>query len=139
MRLHCVDATPAGWPIPVVAVLIVDTETGAPHLSAGYACRRTGSAAAEAAFFEACQSRLTEIHGAREDVTQAVVHVPPWVLQIRRPRRKVVGLPSWSGSLPALCRALGIQAAAVDLTPEKVPISVQRVFVPGFRISDLLL
>jgi hypothetical protein len=36
-------------------------------------------------------------------------------------------------------RTLHIQAGAVDLTPPGIPISVQRVFVPGFRISELLL
>jgi ribosomal protein S12 methylthiotransferase accessory factor len=139
MRIHCVDATPARWPIPVVAVLIVDTDTRAPPLAAGYACRRTGAEAAEAAFFEACQSRLTEIHGAREDVVQKSVQVPSWLLESRSPRRDVSKLPAWSGSLPALLRALNVAAAAVDVSPQGVPLSVARVFVPGFRISDLLL
>jgi ribosomal protein S12 methylthiotransferase accessory factor len=139
MRVHCVDATPTGWPIPVVAVLIADRDTRAPRLAAGYACRRNAMDAAEAALFEACQSRLTEIHGAREDVVQEHFEVPDWIWEARRPRRDVSRLPAWRGSMAALLRALGVAAAAVDLSPRGVPLSVQRVFVPGFRISDLLL
>lgn len=139
MRVHCVDATPARWPIPVVAVLIADRDTRAPPLAAGYACRRTGEDAAEAAFYEACQSRLTEIHGAREDVEQAAVEVPDWVLEPHAPRGDVSQLPRWRGSMPALLKALGVAAASVDVTPPDCPLSVARVFVPGFRLSELLL
>jgi ribosomal protein S12 methylthiotransferase accessory factor len=139
MTVHCVDATPARWPIPVVAVLIADPDTRAPPLAAGYACRRSPIEAAEAAFFEACQSRLTEIHGAREDVEQASVQVPPWVLAPSRQRRSLARLPEWKGSLADLLGALGVAAAAVDVTPRGAPLCVERVFVPGFRISDLLL
>jgi YcaO-like protein with predicted kinase domain len=139
MRIHCLDATPSRWPIPVVAVLIADRDTRAPPLAAGYACRRTGEEAAEAAFFEACQSRLTEIHGAREDVLQASVEVPPWLLAPSKPRRTVAKLPSWSGTMPGILKALGVAAAAVDIAPAHAPLAVERVFIPGFRISDLLL
>lgn len=139
MRVHVVDATPVRWPIPIVAVLIADRDTRAPPLAAGYACRRTGAEAAEAAFLEACQSRLTEIHGAREDVAQERVEVPDWLLEGRRPRRDVSRLPTWRGGMPQLLRALGVAAAAVDLSPAHTPLSVQRVFIPGFRLSELLL
>jgi len=139
LRIHCVDATPARWPVAVVAVLLADTDTRAPPLAAGYACRRTGPEAAEAAFFEACQSRLTEIHGAREDVAQAVASVPRWLLASGKPRRSVSRLPEWRGSMAGLLKKLGVAAASIDLSPQGVPLSVARVFVPGFRISDLLL
>jgi ribosomal protein S12 methylthiotransferase accessory factor len=139
VRIHCIDATPARWPIPVVAVLLADSDTRAPPLAAGYACRPTGEAAAEAAFLEACQSRLTEIHGAREDVAQSAVEIPDWLMERRRPRRHVSRLPTWGGSMSALLRKLDVAAAAVDLSRPGIPLSVVRVFVPGFRISDLLL
>ena len=54
--------------LPVAGALLFDLEGGAVPLTAGYACRRGWAAAAEAAWLEAAQSRLTEIHGAREDV-----------------------------------------------------------------------
>jgi len=138
VRVHCVDATPRGWPVAAAAVLVADPATRAPSLAAGYACRRSGAEAAEAAFLEACQSRLTEIHGAREDVEQASVEVPEWVLDAPEPRRSVTTLPSWHGGIPALLRALGFAAAAVELTPAGVPWHVVRVFVPGCRFSGLL-
>ena len=54
--------------LPVAGALLFDLEGGAVPLTAGYACRRDWASAAEAAWLEAAQSRLTEIHGAREDV-----------------------------------------------------------------------
>jgi ribosomal protein S12 methylthiotransferase accessory factor len=139
LRIHCVDATPDGWPLPVVAVLLADPDTRAPPLAAGYACRRTGEDAAEAAFFEACQSRLTEIHGAREDVSQERMEIPPWVFDTRRLRRGLDQLPRWRGSLKGLLHRMELAAASVDLSRPGIPLHVERVFVPGFRISDLLL
>lgn len=139
VRVHCIDATPDGWPVSVVAVLLVDSDTRAPPLAAGYACRTNGEDAAEAAFFEACQSRLTEIHGAREDVTQSRLEIPDWLLERHRVRRTPTQLPKWRGTLRSLLGAMELVAASVDLTPKGCPISVARVFVPGFRISDLLL
>ena len=55
--------------VPVAGVLLFDLEGGLVPLTAGYAARRTGALAVEAALLEAAQSRLTEIHGAREDVS----------------------------------------------------------------------
>jgi ribosomal protein S12 methylthiotransferase accessory factor len=54
---------------PVAGALLFDLEGGPVPLTAGYACREDFGAAATAALLEAAQSRLTEIHGAREDVT----------------------------------------------------------------------
>jgi ribosomal protein S12 methylthiotransferase accessory factor len=54
---------------PVAGALLFDLEGGPVPLTAGYACRPTFEAAGLAALLEAAQSRLTEIHGAREDVT----------------------------------------------------------------------
>jgi ribosomal protein S12 methylthiotransferase accessory factor len=68
-ELFVFDLTPAGDVLPVAGALLFDAEEGPVPLTAGYACRRTLHAAAEAAVLEAAQSRLTEIHGAREDVS----------------------------------------------------------------------
>ncbi len=62
------DLTPAKGTLPVAGALLFDLEGGPIPLTAGYACRRSWVAASEAAWLEAAQSRLTEIHGAREDV-----------------------------------------------------------------------
>lgn len=61
-------------PLPLAGVLLFDLEEPAVPLTAGYACRRTSRAALEAALLEAAQSRLTEIHGAREDVATGARH-----------------------------------------------------------------
>jgi len=137
--VHVVDATPAGWPVPVVAVLLADPDTRAPTLAAGYACRTNPEAALEAALFEACQSRLTDIHGAREDVAHDETEVPDWLSAPRRPRRTTEALPRWRGGLRALVRSMGVAAASVDMSLPGSPLAVERVFVPGFRISELVL
>ncbi len=139
VKVHVIDATPDDWPIPVIAVLLVDTDSRAPTLAAGYACRRSPEDAARAAFEEACQSRLTEIHGAREDVAQELVMAPRWTLRSPRRTEPLSALPTWRGPISRLLRAMGLAAAAVDVTPDGSPIAVERVFVPGFRISELLV
>jgi ribosomal protein S12 methylthiotransferase accessory factor len=68
-ELFVVDLTPEGDRLPVAGALLFDVEEGPVPLTAGYACRRGFEAAATAAVLEAAQSRHTEIHGAREDVT----------------------------------------------------------------------
>jgi ribosomal protein S12 methylthiotransferase accessory factor len=66
-RVHVFDLS---WGGAVVAgALLYDLEGGPVPLTAGYACRADFATAATAAVLEAAQSRLTEIHGAREDVT----------------------------------------------------------------------
>lgn len=67
-ELFVVDLTPEGDRLPVAGALLFDVEEGPVPLTAGYACRRRFDDAAVAALLEAAQSRLTEIHGAREDV-----------------------------------------------------------------------
>lgn len=62
------DLTPDDSALHVAGVLLFDLEEGPVPLTAGYACRRAWAGAEESAFLEAAQSRLTEIHGAREDV-----------------------------------------------------------------------
>jgi YcaO-like protein with predicted kinase domain len=139
ITVRVVDATPSGWPVPVVAVLLADADTRAPRLAAGYACRPRAEDALEAALFEACQSRLTDIHGAREDVTPGEVEVPDWLCAPLRPRFTLARLPRWEGGLRTLPGAMGIAAASVDMSLPGVPLAVERVFVPGFRISELVL
>jgi YcaO-like protein with predicted kinase domain len=62
------DLTPPRAKVPLAGALLFDLESDVVPLTAGYAARRTFEQAARAAVMEAAQSRLTEIHGAREDV-----------------------------------------------------------------------
>jgi ribosomal protein S12 methylthiotransferase accessory factor len=59
-------------PLPLAGVLLFDRDESSVPLTAGYACRRTPEEALTAALLEAAQSRLTEIHGARDDVATGV-------------------------------------------------------------------
>jgi ribosomal protein S12 methylthiotransferase accessory factor len=59
---------PSELGIPLAAALLFDRHAGPVPLTAGYASRLELDAAAVAALLEAAQSRLTDIHGAREDV-----------------------------------------------------------------------
>jgi ribosomal protein S12 methylthiotransferase accessory factor len=61
---------PSELGIPVAAALLFDVHDGPVPLTAGYASRLDLDEAAVAALLEAAQSRLTDIHGAREDVGQ---------------------------------------------------------------------
>ena len=57
-----------GVSLPIGAALLFDEEGSPIPLTAGYGCGLSAKAALESAFLEAAQSRLTDIHGAREDV-----------------------------------------------------------------------
>lgn len=85
---------------PVAGALLFDLQGGPVPLTAGYACRRGFRAAAQAALLEAAQSRLTEIHGAREDVLGGTREAGGALLaSLERavPRRSPP--PAWTGSL----------------------------------------
>src|SRR6266568_3266776 len=64
-------ALPGQVGLPTAAALLFDAEHSAVPLTVGYACRLDLDGAVLAALLEAAQSRLTDIHGAREDVAPA--------------------------------------------------------------------
>src|SRR3990172_7001998 len=67
--VHLFDLAPEDdMGLPVAGALLFDRQRGPVPLTAGYACRLGRASALEAALLEAAQSRLTDIHGAREDV-----------------------------------------------------------------------
>ena len=135
---HLFDAS-GSIGVPVAAALLVDREEGPVPLTAGYACRPRAEDALVAALLEAAQSRLTDVHGAREDV------VPADRRQMAALRRACEAAPG-RAPLPRdeerLLRALGkagfARAAAVDLAPGTLPVHVVKVIVPGLRLSELL-
>ena len=131
------DCTPRGWKMPIVAALLFDREGGPIPVTAGYACRARPAEAALAAVLEAAQSRVTEIHGAREDVLfdrrQDGVELLE-VLRGAKPKKRLSALPSLHGPRVPLPR--GLRTAVVDLT--NGPLRVARVFARGVRHSELL-
>lgn len=119
-------------PLPVAAVLLFDREDPSVPLTAGYACRRSGEAALEAALLEAEQSRLTEIHGAREDVAVGARATAGALLELasehgrrRRPRGTVSGWPRALSHRVVVVRLLEhplvvVKAIGVDLTESEL-------------------
>jgi ribosomal protein S12 methylthiotransferase accessory factor len=115
-------------------------------LTAGYACRPDPEEALLAAFFEAAQSRLTDIHGAREDVepmNRAGLRRLRAAAARLRPRRRMAALPRAPRDADArwLVRRLrrsGHRAAVFDLAPPGLGLAMVKVVVPTFRLSELL-
>lgn len=144
--------TPGAVGLPVGAAVLVDLEEGPVPLTAGYACALGRDEALLKALLEAAQSRLTDIHGAREDVASADRQAAREFAQACasvRPRRRAGDMPD-TGAGPAtaerrvrrvlerLKRAGFTQVAAVELDSPVPGLHVRRVVVPGMRISELL-
>ncbi|TMA23426.1 MAG: fatty acid-binding protein [Deltaproteobacteria bacterium] len=117
--------------LPVAGALLVDLDQGPVPLTAGYACALRPERAVIGALLEAAQSRLTEMHGAREDVA----HSPEprglrQACERARPVRRLRDMPS-ARRLPTLRRA-----AVVELASR--PLHVVKVIAPELRLSELL-
>ena len=146
--VHLLDAT-ATLGLPCAAALLVDLEGGPVPLAAGYACRLGRDEALLAALLEAAQSRVTEIHGAREDVaagdrTAGDPLLP--VLARARPARRAAAMPDLRAAGPdaalalvltRLARAGVARVAAAELTAP-AGLCVVKVLVPSLRRSELL-
>ncbi|NOJ81677.1 YcaO-like family protein [Myxococcus xanthus] len=156
--VYLFDATPAARApgavgLPVGAAVLVDLEEGPVPLTAGYACALTREAALLKALLEAAQSRLTDIHGAREDVAAADREAARGFAEAcaqARPRRRAADMPDLGAKakgaaagqvrqvLARLQRAGFKRAAAVTMLSPVEGLHVQKVVVPGMRISELL-
>jgi ribosomal protein S12 methylthiotransferase accessory factor len=149
--VHLLDAAPDGDAVglPVAAALLVDLDEGPVPVAAGYACRLRRDDALCAALLEAAQSRLTEIHGAREDVAaagrDAALPIAAACARIR-PDRAARALPEVPARgveqaiaevLARLRRAGFSTVAAADL-PAPPGVHVLKVAVPGLLLSELL-
>ncbi|HET9554811.1 MAG TPA: YcaO-like family protein, partial [Anaeromyxobacteraceae bacterium] len=99
--VHLLDLT-ADLGLPVAGALVAD-DGGPVPLAAGYACRLGRDEALLAALLEAAQSRLTEIHGAREDVLHgerdAAEPLARWC-RGARPSRRASALPDHRARSP---------------------------------------
>lgn len=160
--VHLFDLAPEdGMGLPVAGALLFDRRRGPVPLTAGYACRLGWASALEAALLEAAQSRLTDIHGAREDVSPPD---GPGVERLRRACDRARARAAERGEHPAdrvpgslaparrahpaergvravlgrLRRAGHSRAVAVDLAPPGLGVHVAKVLVPGLLLSGLL-
>ncbi|WP_254626553.1 YcaO-like family protein [Myxococcus sp. CA039A] len=145
--------TPGAVGLPVGAAVLVDQEEGPVPLTAGYACALERDTALLKALLEAAQSRLTDIHGAREDVAsvdrQAARDFAEACAGVRA-RRRAGELPDQGAVargpadvavrrvLTRLKRAGFARVASVELDAPVPGLHVRRVVVPGMLISELL-
>ncbi|MCP3144693.1 YcaO-like family protein [Pyxidicoccus xibeiensis] len=145
--------TPGAVGLPVGAAVLVDLDEGPVPLTAGYACALERDEALLKALLEAAQSRLTDIHGAREDVEstdrEAARQFAEACAQVR-PRRSAGDLPDLGARarapagqrvrrVLALLKQAGFhQVAEVELDSPLPEVHVRRVVVPGMHISELL-
>ncbi|WP_370459085.1 YcaO-like family protein [Aggregicoccus sp. 17bor-14] len=156
-RAHLFDLspparTPGAVRLPVAGALLVDEEEGPVPLTAGYACALGREGSLLRALLEAAQSRLTDIHGAREDIAAADREAARALAQAcaqARARAEVRGMPELAlkredpaaavkGVLARL-RAAGFEeVAALSLDAPVEGLSVVRVVVPGMQVSELL-
>lgn len=145
--VHLLDVSgPLG--LPTAAALLGDRDGGPVPLTAGYACRFGRDEALLAALLEAAQSRLTEIHGAREDVLHgerdAAAPLLRWC-DAAHPGRRAAELPDHpprpaAGQVARLIRRLahaGFAPIAADLDGPP-DLAVVKVLAPGLRRSELL-
>jgi ribosomal protein S12 methylthiotransferase accessory factor len=128
LEAHLFDLSSA---LPVAGAILIDLEEGPVPVTAGYCCALTPERAVRGALLEAVQSRLTEVHGAREDVAQE--------REVQQGLRAACEAAAPSRSLRDLPRARTVRlprAAVVELARE--PLFVVKVYAPGMRVSALL-
>ena len=128
-RVHLFDLSGA---LPVAAALLIDLEQGPIPLTAGYACGEKPEEALRGALLEAAQSRLTDIHGAREDVAQGASEMSGLIEACARSRPARAFKQLRAGSLRSLRGPVAVVELAAPL------VHVIKVVVPGFRVSELL-
>jgi ribosomal protein S12 methylthiotransferase accessory factor len=148
-RLFDLDPSPGPGVValPLAGALVFDVQRDVIPLTAGYAAGVTREQARLGALLEAVQSRVTDTHGAREDVRpmardgvrrlRAACEAPAR----RRGSRWAPGRVDPGGSAPviaALHRAGHREIGVVDLATVDEGAAVVRVFVPGLRRSELL-
>ena len=115
-------------------------------LAAGYACAAGRDTALLGALLEAAQSRLTDVHGAREDIAPAdPVAMQELARAATRGNAKVNAneLPEEktldSKQLTARFAAAGFpKIAALELAPPDCLARIIKVVAPGLLLSELL-
>ncbi|HEY6912695.1 MAG TPA: YcaO-like family protein [Myxococcales bacterium] len=122
--------------LPVAGAILVDLEEGPLPVTAGYACGLTPEEAVRGALLESAQSRLTDVHGAREDVRpaeRAAMLALRAACERARPGRTLRQMPRVRNLRAALREK---RVAVVDLARE--PLHVVKAVAPDLRLSELL-
>jgi ribosomal protein S12 methylthiotransferase accessory factor len=135
LEAHVFDLSGA---LPLAGAILVDLEEGPLPVTAGYACALRFDDAVQGALLESAQSRLTDVHGAREDVAaqdRGAMRGLRRACQRARPRA-APRQPARGGVLQRMRAAGFTRAAVVELA--RAPLHVVKVVVPGMRVSELL-
>jgi ribosomal protein S12 methylthiotransferase accessory factor len=153
-----VRAVPNVFGLPFFTAIVNDPDACAPHLlNAGYGCHLHRSVAFVRAVCEAAQSRLTFIHGGRDDLVDQRAHFAGWSVAKKRghvtrlvaraaggERVRYARLPDHAGEATTIerclamllqrLRAIGLpRAYRVVLSREEDELQVVRVIVPGLE------
>jgi ribosomal protein S12 methylthiotransferase accessory factor len=145
-EVHLLDVTDASVvKVPVAAAVLLDKSGRAVPVAAGYACETSFDEAALGALLEAGQTRLTDIQGAREDVTameEDSVQEAHALFEGARPRRRPArSCPrTQARSTRDLVRTLEKAGApgVVFVALEGPGVHVSKAVVPGLLLSELL-
>jgi ribosomal protein S12 methylthiotransferase accessory factor len=151
------DLRPPALELPLASALLADDPFAPVPLTAGYACALRRDDALHGALLEAAQSRLTDIHGARDDLgasAEATEDLRGLARACRAMpgRRSPLELPDLrtrsTGQaidcvLASLERRGLTRGAVVDLCGPgqagcELPVHVVKVLLPGLRVSELL-
>ena len=137
LEAHVFDLS---FALPLAGAVLVDLDQGPVPLTAGYSCGLTALEAVRGAILEAAQSRLTDVHGAREDVAprpEVETRGMAEACARARPVRSLREMPAVrAGQLASVVRSLSPRAAVVELAA--APLHVVKIVAPGLRVSGLL-
>ena len=131
--------------LALAGALLLDRDGPIP-LAAGYACAPGADAALLSALLEAAQSRLTEVHGARDDIAPPELDAMRALAQAAtraRPAIDARALPAGeelpSAALVARFAAAGLgEVAALDLSPAGGPARNVKEIAERLLLSELL-
>ncbi|HSP19377.1 MAG TPA: YcaO-like family protein [Myxococcaceae bacterium] len=133
--------------VPLAGALVFDVQRDVIPLTAGYAAGTSREEARLGALLEAVQSRVTDTHGAREDVAPMrgedarrlrAACAAPAVRSTSRPARRRED-PGGAGPVMAAVHRAGFEhVGVVELASLDEGVAVVRAFVPGLRRSELL-
>lgn len=143
--------TPGAVGLPVAAAVLVDEEEGPVPLTVGYACALGRDQALLRALLEAACARLSALQGTPQPLSSAergAVRGLARVCASVRPKRQAGSMPDFASEEVSLARGVRrvmqhlrgagfTQVAALTLDAPMSGLTVQRVVVPGMRISEL--
>jgi len=145
--------------VPYFSAIVVEAGTDDPKwVNTGYGCHALKEIAATRAFCEALQSRLSSIHGARDDLYTRHLQFQDWSeskkkAYLRKAHQHLSDLeeqitwteiPDWKGSFRSLDDLIQLllnklqevgfsRVCRVILSPPKCLVKVVRILIPGME------